>query len=359
MGLEKIAILGAGNLGMANALYMARRVPEIILYDRNEDAVSYLNETRQHKRHFQDLYLPNSVKATSNIKDLEGASLIIVDLHSTGIRSVFQKIAPYLENGVVIVNDSKGLHRGKFPLQIISEETEGIEAVLAARSGWMLASHIAYENEFCYAEIASENMGVAEKFAQLTESDHFMVQTSMDVIGVQAAGVLKNTYSIFAGFCDGRSREEAEKAQLHHSIKKEYLEIAKKEATSIAIRLGGKQQTFRFGGYSWWKDFYNSSYKNTANRRLGELIGMGETPEKALASVQKEKGRVPEGYHSTRELRNITDSNYPVLNRTYEVLFEGKPVSDAIIEAAYELSNGFDEFSRALFLSAAETIAGS
>ena len=319
MRFKQATILGAGMLGFANARYMSERLPEIILYEIDPDVSSHIRETRMHKHHFSEIQLPNNVKITSNISDISKSGLIIVDIHSAGIRSTFRELRPYIKPGAVIVNDAKGLEANthKLPLEIIHEEIE--DATLIARSGWMLAKNI-IEGKASYADIACRKQESAEEISRLTSSSTFYNRTSSDVTGVQLAGVMKNVYAILAGFFDGISQADAKGRKKYLQMKEAYMDAATAEAKMIGTALGGKPETFQKNSYAWGKDFYNSCTQQTSNRLLGEQIGLGMTPLEAFNHVLNKTSKKPEGYHALNELHLMAESkniNAPILSLIY------------------------------------------
>ncbi len=366
MSLDKIAILGAGNLGTANAIDLARKgVSQILIYARNHELVDYINQTRRHPKHFTDVRLPDSIEATCEPERLSEFPYLIIDLHSTGIREVLSQIKRYIADEAVIINDAKGLENGtgKLPLQIAEEELSGIKTTLVARSGWMLAQRIVY-GKMCCVAVASADESAALEFARLISGPNFKVQISNDITGTQWAGVMKNPYAISAGFFDGVAERDPEHKDFYSGVKLDYMTMATAEARILAEGLGCDPMTFNRGSrfYAWWTDYYNSSTGDTANRLFGQRIGEGMSPQEAFESVQKEKSRTPEGLHTTRELYSIAQRRgieLPILKNTFEVLFEGKKLEDAVMEVASQLSTKhvvFGELTRQYMMGIAERI---
>lgn len=352
MSLGKIAILGAGQLGCADANYFGERTSLLTLYDRNPGIVSHINEARQHPVHFPDVNLPYTVRATSSLEALalSQPGLIIVDLHSSGIRPVFRQLAPYLYDGVVIVNHAKGLEpeTHKLPLEVVAEEMQkaGKRATLAAVSGWMIARNLV-NGGTSYVEVACADDDIAAKLQQLMQSDTLKVKTSRDVIGVQMAGILKNYLSIVAGFFDGMEKANPERRNIYMTYKKHYMEEATEEARRIAVSCGADGQTFGISNrsYAWWRDYSGSCdpRNGTINRLLGEFIGRGMTPLAAYRHIRETTGRTPEGYHTVNELYALVSergllNEVPILHNTYRAS-TGTGIEEALMDGVTGLAS--------------------
>ena len=351
MGIETIAILGAGQLGYANSVYLGylnSRNANIILYDRTAAVVDCINGERRHPRHFTGIELPSNVRATHSLEDLSDADIVFIDLHSTGIREVFTGLAPYLRDGAIIVNDAKGLEKGthQLPLEVVHEVlyANGKSATLAARSGWMLAANMV-NGERSYADVACEDAGVAEMVAGLFSGSRFKIRATTDVTGVQLAGIMKNVYVICAGLFVGLSKADPSREKLYGDAKAIYMAAATEEARQAGVLLGASPQTFQLNSNSWGIDYYSSCSHDTINRLLGEQIGLGMEPDKAYEFVERARGRKPEGYHTAIELYDRISSTDPggierlhILNHTYRALFTGKGVEDSLMEGATEIS---------------------
>ncbi|MBI2574937.1 hypothetical protein HYV82_03560 [Candidatus Woesearchaeota archaeon] len=347
MSLDTIAILGAGQLGYANAVSLSAKAERVILYDRNAFVTEPIESGRNHPRHFRGLMLPGNAHATTNLEEVAAAHILFIDLHSEGIRPVFNQLVHYLKDGVVVVNDAKGLEQGthKLPLQVVQEAlaANGRNATLVARSGWMLAANMVNGNA-SYVDVACEDAYAAEEVSRLFSGSRFKARITTDVTGVQLAGIMKNVYAICAGLFDGLAKADPSRSKLYGAAKAIYMVEATAEARQIGILLGARPETFHINSYAWGMDYYSSCRYDTLNRLLGEQIGLGMKPDSAYKFVSQVRNRTPEGYHTTRELYGIISflevKMPPILKHTYEPLFTGKDANQSLMEGAVEISAG-------------------
>ena len=103
MGI-KIAIIGAGNLGQAQAAHMAQEGHEVSIYNRTAARIDEINERGGI---LLDGVLEGLVKvklATPNIAEvIPGRELIIVTVPASSHRAIATACAPYLEDGQAVV----------------------------------------------------------------------------------------------------------------------------------------------------------------------------------------------------------------------------------------------------------------
>jgi glycerol-3-phosphate dehydrogenase (NAD(P)+) len=139
---------------------------------------------------------------------------------------------------------------------------------------------------------------------------------------MELGGALKNVVALAAGIADGLGYGDNTKAAL---ITRGITEIAR-----LGIAMGGKMETFC--GLSGIGDLIvTCASMHSRNRRAGILIGQGKTYEEAMAEVQM----VVEGVYSTKAAVKLAEKygvQLPIIEQVKEVLFDGKPASQAVKE---------------------------
>lgn len=245
------------------------------------------------------------------------------------IRGSIKQIVPFIENDLIILNVSKALEgeTNKCLSTVVSEEMKecNFKHYFAALSGGMIAEEVT-KNCPIAADIACEDLEVAKLLKSLFKSKTFRIEVTTDVLGVELAGALKNVVAIGAGFFDGLDMDTSSKAAYVSSISREMRELA--------IALGGQKETFEIGGHAWAGDLLTTCFGKSRNRYFGELIGKGNTVEKALEILESEKKR-SEGYITARSFYLIAKEKKletPLLERVYKVLFESMDVLTAVYE---------------------------
>jgi len=148
----------------------------------------------------------------------------------------------------------------------------------------------------------------------------FRVYISSDVIGVEVAGALKNVIAIASGICSGVDYLMNRRAAL--------LTRGLYEITKIGVSLNADPLTF--SGLSGVGDlFLTCSSEKSRNFTVGFLLGKG----KKLDEIIKELGSVAEGVATSESayfLSKKLNTNTPIIDAVYQVLYEGKDITKGI-----------------------------
>ena len=100
------------------------------------------------------------------------------------------------------------------------------------------------------------------------------------------------------------------------------------EIARLGVAMGGHQETF--AGLSGIGDLIvTCTSMHSRNRRFGRLVGQGVPVRQALEQV----GMVVEGYSCTKaayELSQKMGVDMPITAQTYQILYEGKTIQEAL-----------------------------
>lgn len=169
---------------------------------------------------------------------------------------------------------------------------------------------------------ASSSESAAEIVQRALGTPSFRIYRSLDVVGVELGGALKNVIAIAAGIIDGLQMGDNTKAAL---VTRGLAEIAR-----LGTELGANPMTF--SGLSGLGDlFVTCTSRHSRNRLVGERIGRGESLPEILASMKM----VAEGIETTvsaLELASDYGIEMPIAEQVYCILFEGKDPRTAISE---------------------------
>jgi glycerol-3-phosphate dehydrogenase (NAD(P)+) len=143
------------------------------------------------------------------------------------------------------------------------------------------------------AVIASEDEALAARLQEATNSLLFRVYTNNDLIGVELCAAAKNVIALAAGGVDGLNLGDNAKAAL---ITRGLVEMAR-----LGEACGAQPETF--SGLAGMGDLIVSCWHQSGrNRRAGELIARGATPDEAKAQI----GQVVEGLATAPVLRDLS-----------------------------------------------------
>ncbi len=285
----EVGILGGGRWGTALAMHLARKGVRVLVYDVNEKVIEAVNSGKD--PYFGTGTLPEGVRATSRLKDMEGFPLLVCALPTQVVREVFSSLSL---GKVKVVNASKGLEVGTMRrvTQIIEETNPDVEVF--ALSGPSFAKEVAQNLPTAVALGYKEGKESAEEVQKLFSNTNFRVYLNPDLIGVELGGALKNVIAIACGISDGLGFGYNARSAL---ITRGLVEMAR-----IGVRLGAKRETF-FGLSGAGDLILTATSDLSRNRTFGLMLGRGLSPEEAFKKI----GQVVEGAKTVEALKELTD----------------------------------------------------
>ena len=267
--------------------------------------------------------LPEGVEPSADLQHtLTGANAVILVVPTAGFRDTLARAQPYIDPTATLIIATKGIEPGSLMLL-----TEVVAAVLgqSAHDRSVVLSGPSFAKEVALGlptslVAASHDLGLATAVQQRLSSDHFRVYAGDDPIGVQVGGALKNVIAVAAGACDGLGFGYNTRAAL---ITRGLAEVAR-----LALAKGG--QALTLAGLAGLGDLVlTCTGELSRNRTLGYELGRGKKLDDALSSL----GHVAEGVvtaDSAFHLAQRLGVELPISSEVYRVLFENKPVSDAV-----------------------------
>ncbi len=161
--------------------------------------------------------------------------------------------------------------------------------------------------------IASVDMAFAERLQKEVAGETLRVYTNDDVLGVEFCGAMKNPIAVAVGMSDGLGFGDNSRAAL---MTRSLAEVAR-----LGLAQGARYETFI--GLAGIGDLIATcTSRHSRNRRAGELLALGASPEKAVAQI----GQVVEGFPTAYALHDLAARlaiEMPVTENVYEVL-EGR-----------------------------------
>ena len=329
MKINKICILGAGAFGFAMAKMIGETQPkkEIYLFDVNKDFISHIKKTREHPIFHNNIKLPENVIATSSrTKSIKGSDLVILVIPSKFLRDGIKNFKPYFKKGVIFLNLSKGLElKTNVRVSEIIEQELGVnfKHSTCALAGGMIAKEVVLGRPLC-ADLACSHRKCAQEVAKILYNEHFRIETTDDLMGVELAGAFKNVVAIGAGIFDGMGNKESSKAS--------YVSAASKEMQRLAMAMGARRETLGSGSQAWFGDLMTTCFGQSRNREFGELIGRGINVKEALKSMEEAHKSV-EGYITTNVVYKLIKKykiDAPILENVYKILYKRESINTFI-----------------------------
>ena len=322
---QKVAIIGAGSWGTALAAHSARQGLAVTIWARKKDVADQINNLKENPAFLPGLKLPGKIKAVNNMREaLAGQKLVLVVVPSHVMRTMASQMAPFLETGAVVVSASKGIEdeTAATMAQILEEELKNCPGLqVGAISGPSFSREVAMGLP-TGVTLAMHCRAVAKAVQVHLSAPTFRIYTSMDLIGVELGGALKNIYAIATGICDG--------FDLGLNARAAMLPRALGEMSRMAVAMGANPMTLM--GLSGVGDLILTATGDLSrNRTVGLRLGRGETLEEIMAGSRE----VAEGIRNARSVRNMSlrhEVNMPMAREVYRILYEGKSPRQGMVD---------------------------
>lgn len=310
-----IAVLGAGSWGTALAVTLARSSPKekVLLWGRS----SYF-------KYLTDTDLPNNIEFTNDVISVAQRSKdLLIAVPSYAFTDLIQKILPYIKTSR-IAWATKGLDAktGKFFSQVLFDLL-GEDIAIAMLSGPSFAKEVIHGSTTLVV-IASRSAQQDQIFVKdlitRLHSKIFRVYSSIDLVGVQLGGVLKNILAVASGICDGLKFGANTKAAL--------ITRGLAEGLRLVVPLGGQIQTLM--GLSGVGDiFLSCTDQQSRNRRFGLLLADGFTVDQAKAQI----GQAIEAADNIQQLYKLSVAHnikMPIIYTMWQIIVNNVPLQQAI-----------------------------
>jgi glycerol-3-phosphate dehydrogenase (NAD(P)+) len=269
----RVAVVGAGSWGTAFAGVLRERGHDVALVGRD----------------------------AAEREEVATAELVCVAVPSR----VFREVTASLPGSAPILILTKGLdpETGRRLSQVVDERRtvvlSGPNHAEEIEQGLPVAAVLASEDEELATELQHE-----------IHSLRFRVYVNTDLVGVELCAAAKNVIALAAGAVDGLEAGDNAKAAL---ITRGLAEMAR-----LGEACGARGETF--SGLAGMGDLMVTCWsRHGRNRRAGELIARGASPEDAAAEI----GQVVEGLTTAPALRDLARRNgveLPITEAVCEVL---------------------------------------
>jgi glycerol-3-phosphate dehydrogenase (NAD(P)+) len=280
----RVVVVGAGSWGSAFSALLRDRGHEVTLAARDPEQAEAIRATGRNPRYV--LHADLSGIATSTIDDAPflDAELVVLAVPS----AVYADVVGSLPGDSPVLSLTKGLDPATG--ERLSTLVRG--RPVAVLSGPNIAEEIVRRLPAA-AVVASDDLELAVRLQLATNSTIFRVYVNEDIAGVELCAAAKNVIALAAGGADGLGLGDNAKAAL----------VARglAEMRRLAEAAGARPDTF--AGLAGMGDLIVTCWSPTGrNRRAGELIAQGNTPDDAVAQI----GMVVEGLTTAPVLRDVS-----------------------------------------------------
>jgi len=306
----RAVVVGAGSWGSAFSALLRDKGHEVTLAARDPAQAEAIRATGRNPR-----YVPHadlSGIATSTLEDApyEDAEVVVVAVPS----AVYGQVVANLPGTAPVLSLTKGLDPATG--ERLSTLVHG--RPVAVFSGPNIADEIV-RGLPAAAVVASDDLELAVRLQLATNSTIFRVYVNDDPAGVELCAAAKNVIALAAGGADGlRLGDNAKAALVSRGLA---------EMRRLAEAAGARPDTF--AGLAGMGDLMVTCWAPTGrNRRAGELIAQGSTPQEAIAEI----GMVVEGLTTAPVIRDLShrlDIELPITEGVCAVL-EGTALTELV-----------------------------
>jgi len=314
----KVGVLGSGSWGTALANHLASAGHHVVVWGNEPEVVQTICSKRENEKYFPGVVLHSALTATLDLGEaLSGASYLVSAIPSGAAREVAKKVRLLMgeesSSLPAVVTVTKGLEdETLWTMSEVWGDELGRIARIAALSGPSFAAEVVRGLPTAVT-VASEREDLARECAALFHSGTFRVYTSLDLLGVQICGAVKNVIALATGMLDGLNMGANARAAV---ITRGLAEISR-----LVGAAGGEPQTAV--GLSGLGDLLLTCTGDLSrNRQVGLRLGHGEGLPEILAAL----GQVAEGVVTTKKVLQLAERHGVVMPIAEEVskVLEGK-----------------------------------
>lgn len=320
--MKRLTIVGVGSWGTALAVVLGPRFPHLRLWAFESDLAERMRVTRENDLYLPGCQLPRHVEVTGDLQEaVHDAEIVLSVMPSHLARTVYEQMLPALNESMVFVSATKGLENST-----LLRMSEVIRQVLAPKfepriaviSGPTFAREVA--NFEPTALVVASADGIGPEIQAAFSGPTFRLYTSLDPIGVEIGGSIKNVVAIGAGVLHGMG--------LGHNAMAALITRGLAEMTRLAVALGGKPQTL--GGLAGLGDLVLTCTGDLSrNRTVGVELAHGRKLDEIVSSMRM----VAEGIKTTNaavDLARRHNVEMPISEQMFRMLHFGITPREAI-----------------------------
>ncbi|MCX5921915.1 MAG: NAD(P)-dependent glycerol-3-phosphate dehydrogenase [Candidatus Dependentiae bacterium] len=321
--MKTVTLLGAGAWGTAVATLLAHNGYRVKLWSHDSQVIAAIKAQGSNEQYLPGVKLSNLIEPVTDLQEaLAGAQWIFEAVPVKFLRTILEQSKSHCTHDQVWVILSKGMEQHThFLVSQMIDDVLGAATKKAVLSGPSFAQDVANQ-DITGATIAASDCAIGLELQQMLATKFFRPYVSLDLIGTQVGGAVKNVLALGTGMLEGAGYKENAKAFL--------LTRGLHEMVHLATAFGGKQATLY--GLSGVGDLVlTATGTQSKNFALGKRLGKGET----LEAILQEIGTAPEGVNTVQSVYDLARTQQlelPICQGLYHVMFNGKKIDDLLAE---------------------------
>ena len=318
----RIAVIGDGGWGTANAMLLAGYGHDVVLWGAFPDYVEEMRRTRRNCRYLPGVELPARLGLTADRAEaVAAADVVVLAPPSKFFSPVVGGLRGLVAPGALVVSVTKGLCEAtNRRMTDLGAELLG-GGPLVALAGPSHAEEVARGVPTAVVA-ACEDLEKSRRVQEIWSGPRMRVYTSDDPVGVEIGGAVKNVLAIAVGCSDGMGFGDNTRAAI---ITRGLVEMKR-----FVLAYGGKPETL--SGLAGIGDLIvTCTSVHSRNRSVGERLGRGERIGDILGSMQM----VAEGVWNSKVVHEIAARlgvEMPICELVYRVCHEGYAAKDGVAD---------------------------
>ena len=315
----KIAVIGDGGWGTANAMLLAGYGHDVTLWGAFPEYIEEMRRTRRNEKFLKGVELPANLNLESDrAKAVAGAEVVVLAPPSKYFTSVVEGFKGLITEDMLVVSITKGLcEKTNRRMTDLGAEILGTGPIVAL-AGPTHAEEVSRGVPTAIVA-ACTDADRAKRVQEVWSGPKFRVYTSPDPVGVEIGGAVKNVLAISVGCSDGMGFGDNTRAAL---ITRGLVEMKR-----FVLAYGGQEETLN--GLAGIGDLIvTCTSAHSRNHSVGERLGKGEKIEDILGSMQM----VAEGVWNSKVVHEIAKKlgvEMPICEMVYAICYKGLSAADA------------------------------
>lgn len=323
MSEQSVTILGAGAMGTALSVHIARKGYNVNLWVRRKELYEKILALRENVEYHPGIRMPDSINLVNDIYDerLYNSKIIFLSIPSSAIQDVVRKISKFVSQDSIVVNTAKAIIYPP-PKRISELLSEELSSKIVILSGPNFAQELIQGSPNITA-LASKDPNSLLSVKRVIESNSFRVELADDVVGVELCSIMKGVVSIAIGIADALGLGDNTRGILFTEGLREMQRICK--------ALGGRTETVL--GPAGAGDLATTAFSlKSRNRAIGFMVGFGLSRESTTNIL---KDMVVEGARSILAIKEISSNKnlkMPLVDALYQILYKQNSIREVMFE---------------------------
>ena len=306
-------MIGYGSWATALAHTLQENRQSIWWHIRNPEVLESIQTEGRNAKYLNDVEFDKElINATADINEVvRNSDIIIIAAPSAYLKDFLKDLTEPLD-GKFILSATKGIIPDDY--KTITEfvrDTYGLSYDhLGLISGPSHAEEVS-RDRLSYLTVAATDEENGKVIGSKFATPNLQIRYSQDIYGIEYAGILKNIYALAGGLAAGLGYGDNFRAVLTAAGAQEMTRFINE---SYPFERNTMQSAYL-------GDLLVTSYSTfSRNRRLGQLIGHGNTVKSAL----NEMTMIAEGYFAAECIKHINERHnvhMPIADMVYDVLY--------------------------------------